>query len=293
MKTELSRRSFITHASIAAGGVALTSIGACSSDSNNSSPAPSGPTGPTAKDFPYEQFLPAGYTITASQKSAIAEAGYHGFWAAGCCHGVYKAVMEHFSNTVGAPFDQLPLNIGAFGGGGIGGYGSICGAILGGVLALNNLVATAAARTAMLQDLMRWYEGNAFPAYVPATIDPAESASPAPTLDFSAGNIVNLQVTPHNHLCHASRSQWCMHNGVAANSKDLSARCGRLTADVAGKVVDMMNAYLANHAYTAAAIDTASSTCIGCHTASSTTTPNASGMSCTSCHPNKTTVPHP
>ena len=69
MKTELSRRSFITQAGIAAGGVALSSIGGCSSDSNSAPP----PTGPTAKDFPYEQFLPARYTITASQKSAIAE----------------------------------------------------------------------------------------------------------------------------------------------------------------------------------------------------------------------------
>lgn len=279
MRQDISRRSFIGQAGLAAGSVALVSLGGCGSSDSSTA------TGPKATDFPYEKFIPAGYTISPSARSAIAEAGYHGFWEDGCCHGVYSGIMSHFAKTVGAPFDQIPLNIGGFGGGGIG-YGSICGALLGGVLAINNVVADPAARGAIMTDLLRWYEGNAFPAYVPAAINSAEVGT---TLDFSAANISALQSVPNSHLCHASRTQWSVKNGVAAAGMDLYARCGRLTADVAAKVVDQINAYLATKSYTASAIDAVSATCLGCHPATSTTEPVASGMRCDSCHADKVT----
>ncbi len=220
-------------------------------------------------------------------KAAIKEDAYHLFYVGGCGHGAFKSIMSQLAEKVGAPFNLLAMDQAIYMGGGIAGYGSICGGINGAILAINMIVAEAAVRTAMITDLIRWYEGNAFPAYVPTTVDAAEAGKP--TLDFSAANIANLQIIPQSHLCHASRSQWSQHNGVPAAGPDLSARCGRLTADVAGRAVDMLTTYLQTTAYTAAPLDATSARCVSCHTPATTNHPVAAGMRCDSCHSDKVT----
>ncbi len=283
MSKPLTRREIITRAGYALGGAAtLATLQSCSSRADAAA-AP----GPQVADFPYEQHLPAGYRLDVA---AVKEPAYQGYYAGGCCHGAYSALIGHLASTVGAPFSLLPLDFGKFGGGGIASYGSICGAVLAGHLVLNMIVSNATARAAMMTDLMRWYERTAFPAYTPTAVNAAETGL---TKDFSAGNLVTLQVTPGSHLCHASVSGWCTAVGVSASGNDKKARCARLTADVAGKVAEMINAYLADHAYTAAALDATSQTCVGCHTAGATGVgtappPSAAGMACTSCHPDKT-----
>lgn len=289
----ISRRELITNAGMALGGAvtATAFLGACSGTTqataqnpptDGTTPGGGTPVGPQVADFPYRQFIPAGFTF---DKAAIKENSYQLYWVGGCGHGAYKAIMQELAQKVGAPFNLLSLDQAIYMGGGIAGYGSICGAINGGLLAINSIVAEPAVRSAMMIDLMRWYEGNSFPAYVPTTINAAEAGKTK--LDFSAANIAKLQVVPHNHLCHASRSQWCQMNGVPASSPDLSARCGRLTADVTGKVVDQLTAYLSSGSYTAAAIDSASAQCGACHTPTTTSKSVASGMRCDSCHSDK------
>ena len=61
------------------------------------------------------------------------EAAYQAYYAGGCCHGAYSALLEDL-NRAGAPFTLLPLGFGKFGAGGVELYGSICGAALGGAL---------------------------------------------------------------------------------------------------------------------------------------------------------------
>lgn len=287
MHKELTRREIITRATYALGGAAtLGALQACSSKADAATP----PT-PQVADFPYEQHLPSGYQLDVA---AVKEPAYHGYYAGGCCHGAYSALVGHLKSTVGAPFSLLPLDFGKFGGGGIASYGSICGAVLAGQLVINMIVANTAARAAMMTDLMRWYEGNAFPEYDPTTVDAGETGL---TKDFSAGNLVILQAVPGSHLCHTSVSGWCAANGVSAGGADKKARCARLTADVAGMVAAMINTYLTGHAYTAAGLDATSASCVGCHTAGSTGTgsngvapTSASGMACATCHPSKTAV---
>jgi hypothetical protein len=281
VKKELSRRDLIGRAGLALGGiVTMGALQACGEDE----PPPPADPGPQVADFPYEQHLQAGYQLDAA---AVKEAAYHAYYAGGCCHGAYSALLGHLASTAGAPFNLLPIDFGRFGGGGIAGYGSICGAVLGGVMVINMVVSNATARGAMMTDLMRWYEGFAFPAYAPAAVDAAETGL---TKDFGAANLVNLQVVPASHLCHSSVSKWCAIQGVSASGADKKARCARLTADVAGKVAEILNQYLASTGtYSAAAIDATSGTCLGCHPGTSVTQPVAAGMSCASCHSDKTT----
>ncbi len=287
MKKELTRRDLISRTGLALGGA--VALGGLACDSSSPTSQPPAAAGPQVADFPYQQHLPAGYQL---DPTPVKENAYHYYYAGGCCHGAFKGLVEHLAGTAGAPFNLLPLDFGKFGGGGIAGFGSICGAVLGGVLTINSIVADATVRSAMMTDLMRWYEGNAFPAYTPSAVDAGETGL---TLDFSATNLVNLGVVPGSHLCHASVSAWAAKNAVSASGADKKARCARLTADVAGKVAELLNGYLSTGAYTAAfpSRDATSAHCATCHTPTAAAPPSvASGMACGPCHANKVPPNH-
>ncbi len=292
-REQVSRRNLLVKAGLALGGaVAAGALPGCSDQVQvdkivEVTPPPVDP-GPQPSQFPYAQHISAGYQLDVA---AVKEAAYQAYYAGGCCHGAYSALLGHLATTVGQPFNLLPLDFGKFGGGGVASYGSICGAALAGTLLINMVVADPAApapavRNPMIAELLRWYEGFAFPAYSPVAVNAGETGL---VKDFSAANLVNLQRAPGSHLCHASVSGWCAQVGVAANGKDKAARCARLTADVAGKAAELINDYLANRPLTPTARDAASATCVTCHPAASTSQPVNSGMACVTCHTDKAT----
>jgi hypothetical protein len=312
VKKELTRRNLLGRAGLAIGGaVALGSL-ACGSDDSDPQPEPQPQEGPQVADFPYEQHLTAEFRLNVE---AIKEAAYHAYYAGGCCHGAYSALLADFQRA-GAPFTLLPLDFGKFGGGGVAGYGSICGAVLGGVLLTNMVVQNPTTppqdetkpqdvRANLMTELMRWYETYEFPAYVPTQVDAKEHANADPaaalvtTLPFgndpAVGNPESMRLAPGSHLCHASVSGWCAAQHVSAAGPDKLARCARLTADVAGKTAEMLNQYLGSDRLTFAVTSQNGTTgCTTCHTKDKASDPLAtpvrlgpsvaSGMSCTSCH---------
>jgi hypothetical protein len=292
VKSQIGRRDLLGRAGVAVGGaLAFGVLQSCSDSETSAQPAAS----PQVSDFPYEKHLPAGFQLdVASLASTLKQNAYAGYFQGGCCHGAFSALLTELRRA-GAPFTELPLGLGKFGGGGVDGYGSICGAALGSVLILNFVVENATERKKMVTSLLRWYEGFAFPAYVPATnLDPAGK-----TLAFPGDAVQDpplpdaAQVVPHSHLCHASVSGWCHANGdVDANGADKKSRCARLTADVAAKAAELLNAYLASADYgsrVAGAPPAFGDNCLVCHGNSRTPTPTvdpvvASGMECKTCH---------
>jgi hypothetical protein len=309
VKKDLSRRDLLGRAGLMVGGA--VTLGALSSCSNEDDPCPVAEECPAPvdtaaklKDFPYEKHVAESFTLDAA---AVQEAAYHGYYAAapggGCGHGAYSALLADLARA-GNPFDQLPTTFGQFGFGGIVGYGSTCGAVLGSVLIVNSVIADATARNNMIATLMRWYETHEFPAYAPATVDPVESGATM-VLNWGSepGKPAVTKVAPGSHLCHASVSGWCaaqdpMVNAGGASQPDKKARCARVTADVAGKTVEMVNAYLASGALGARsfAIQAPGSDVTGCTTCHGTAVnthqansvpPAASGMSCPACHTEK------
>ena len=112
--------------------------------------------------------------------------------------------------------------------GGISDWGTICGALLGPASAYA-LFWGRKERNAMVSELYRWYETAKLPIF-----NPGEAAKGVKgDLPTSVADSV---------LCHVSLSRWCFENKVEANSKARSERCGRLTADVTYKAVEIMNA---------------------------------------------------
>lgn len=325
MKKELTRRDLMGRAGLLLGGaMTLGALSACSDEAASCpepvtcdpcpdptcDPCPEPPACPDAaaklKDFPYEKFIPTGFTLN---KALVQQNAYDGYYnGGGCGHGSWSGLLSSLKDA-GEPFSQLPEKFGVFGAGGIAVYGSICGAALSGVLWINSIIANAAHRSAMMTELMRWYETHSFPEYQPDGVNVAETAATG----TGAGKLVLnwgsesekpavTKVAPGSHLCHASVSGWCaaqspMVNAGGANQPDKKARCARVTADVAGKVADMLNGYLGTGAFgarTFAGLPPAASVtgCTTCHDVAVTAVgsgakvpASASGMACTTCHP--------
>ena len=311
MTKQLSRRNMLGQAGLALGGlVTLGALQGCGEDETTcpvvQDPPPD--TTPKALEWPYQKHIPA--TFAGLDVAAVKAAAYNAYYNGGCCHGAYSALLGAFQASVGAPFDQLPLDFGKFGGGGVGGYGSICGAVLGSQLIVNMVVedppppsgstTSPNIRNAMIVELMRWYETFEFPEYVPTTRNAKEfnaSGVALTVLNFDTPP-ESMRIAPGAHLCHASVTGWCTAQGVAANGPDKLARCARLTADVAGKAAELLNAYLASDRQAAfvPVAPSGATTCVtsSCHGAAKVVDPSgatvvsppvASGMGCGSCHP--------
>jgi hypothetical protein len=301
----LSRRDLLGRAGVMVGGAVALGLSACGGEDDPcplpaECPAPLD-TAAKLKDYPYEKHLSAGFALDAA---AVQEAAYHGYYATapggGCGHGAYSSLLADLARA-GNPFDQLPSSFGQFGFGGVAGYGGMCGAVLGGALIINSVIADATARNNMMTTLMRWYETHEFPGYTPVTVDPVEAnATKVLNWGSEAAKPAVTKVAPGSHFCHASVSGWCaaqdpMVNAGGASQPDKKARCARVTADVTGKVVEMVNAYLASGAlgarsFTVQAAGTDVTGCTTCHGGAvnvhngSSVPAVASGMSCPTCH---------
>ena len=159
-----------------------------------------------------------------------AKVAYEAYWYKGyaCGYGVFYGIVGVMGEKFGAPYNQFPFTMFEFLKGGISDWGTICGA-LGGAAAAYALFYGRKDRNAMVSDLYRWYEQTKLPIYNPG--DKAQGVK-----GEIPGNVSGAV------LCHISVSKWCYANKEEATSKKRSERCGRLTADVCAKAVEILNA---------------------------------------------------
>ncbi|MDL2266897.1 C-GCAxxG-C-C family protein [Desulfovibrio sp. OttesenSCG-928-G15] len=199
---------------------------------------------------------------------------YKGF---GCGYGVFYSIVGTMGNKFGDPYKSFPYSMMEMGKSGVSEWGTLCGALLGAVSALS-LFWGRKERDPMVDELFRWYETTAFPIFQPAK--DLQVGLPTKELPTSVAESV---------LCHISVSKWSYASGIPAQSKERSERCARLTADVAKKTVEIMNAKIGgSFAGTLTASDTRKG-CTGpdCHGGDKDkfASPILKGkMDCTPCH---------
>lgn len=159
-----------------------------------------------------------------------AKTAYEAYWYKdyACGYGVFYGIVGTMAEKFGAPYNQFPFTMFEFLKGGISDWGTICGA-LGGAAAAFALFYGRKERNALVSDLFRWYERTKLPIY-----DPADKAV---AVKGEVPGSVSEAV-----LCHISVSKWCYTNHEEATGKMRKERCGRLTADVCGKAVEILNA---------------------------------------------------
>ena len=156
---------------------------------------------------------------------ATADRAYASFSAlGGCAIGVADAIIGQLADTVGAPFDGVPVQMFANGAAGYG-ANSLCGC-LGGAAACFGLVCDGPTSKELLKELMTWYRESELPNY--------DRSKPA-----------LAKVVPGSVNCIDSCGKFFQATGITSMADpERINRCACLTADVARKAVELLNAKL-------------------------------------------------
>lgn len=216
-----------------------------------------------------------GWTPHKLDPAVCADVAYAGYWhkGYGCGYGAFYSIVGLMGEKYGAPYNQFPFTLLEANKGGISDWGTICGALYGAVATFSLFWGRKECKP-MVDELHLWYETTALPVYNPG--DKAQGFK-GDLPSNAAGSV----------LCHISVSKWAYANKIEATSKQRSERCGRLTADVAYKAVEIMNAKIdAGKEYKGAfAVQKSVSYCGECHQTKGNEANWAKGvMDCTPCH---------
>ena len=114
-----------------------------------------------------------------------------------------KSIINQLAERVGEPYSSFPMHMFKYGHGGIGGYGTVCGALNGTAALIGLLVPEKAVQDRMISDIFQWYEKESFPSFNPEN----------PNYEFTPPKSV-----PNSVLCHASNTNWCLDSGYQENT---------------------------------------------------------------------------
>lgn len=181
--------------------------------------------------FAQEARHPFGYPEGGLDVERTRELAYQGFKGveledgtrhSGCGFGTFSAIIGQLRESVGAPFDQIPLQMMDWAGAGVVGFGTLCGTLNGAAAAVG-LICDAPDARAFISDLLTWYSETPLPTnlYAPTGELPRSTAG--------------------SNLCHVSLTRWCRNSGFASGSPERAERCSRVAGDVAAKAVEMLN----------------------------------------------------
>lgn len=217
MSNEFSRRDFLRTS-----GKGLLGVAAASMIPAAMAEAPAAEIG--APEFPW--------TYHKLDKKAVQDRAFTNFGLyGGCCSSVASAIIEELAEQYGYPYNQINGNMFAIGAGGFGRQ-NLCGALGGAFFAIGLLVPRADVGT-IRNELYSYYESAAFPIYVP-------DGDPEHQWHSVAGS----------ELCKDSVNNWMALSGYKFGDPERVYRCKCLSADVAGKLVELLNVY---HGFEAAA----------------------------------------
>ncbi len=183
----------------------------------------------------------------------VAEMAYENFFKGYCCYAVSSAIILSLQKEIGEPYTLLPVDAFKFGHGGVIGWGTICGTLLGAGLATS--FAAGKEGEEILNDVMNWYSNTELPIYMPRV----------------AKSSIKNRSKSNSPLCHVSVNKWMTKEGVPFKSAQRKERCARLAADVAKKTVSLLNQWvdgkfeMQNDSQVALYSTTTQHNCTDCH----------------------------
>lgn len=173
---------------------------------------------------------------------AVAKRAYEGYGAGGCMYGVFNAIVkelaaQNFDDA--CKFAAIPTNMTVYGGGGVSGYGTLCGCANAAAMAVNML--DVPNRGEVIHALFRYYEETAMPRGDKAFLN----AIGAPTRKTDAGELLTAdkigQSVATSVLCHTSVSLWSKQSQFGAKHQAKLERCAQVTAEIAFTTVQFLN----------------------------------------------------
>ena len=194
-----------------------------------------------------------------------------------CMYAVFSSIVGQLADIHGQPYSSFPLDMMAYGAGGVSNWGSLCGALNGSAAVIGLFVKSKKHRIALTNEVFLWHEQSALPTYKAAPADP-DIEIPTSTAD--------------SVLCHVSVSKWCKVSGQKSYSKAREERCKRITAEVAAKTIQLLNAWYDKALATERRPTKQLRVCSSCHGRGGTVENTRGKMNCTTCH-SKLSDQHP
>lgn len=233
------RRDFLAGFGGFALGIAATSASAKTDDS-----APEPP-------WPYEKL----------DVELIRKLGHKHDYSTNCASGAFIAIVEQLRERVGHPWTLVPLNLYAYSGGGVNGWGTLCGALNGSAGAIS--LAAGPAQGKLVNELFGWYSSHELPGEE-SNRYARERAYLVEKYAFE-GELPSA--VPGSPLCHVSIARWCAASGLGAGTPQRAERCARLCGDVAAKAVELLNSWKDGSFAPSYAPRTEVTGCESCHAA--------------------------
>ena len=200
--------------------------------------------------------------------AVTAELAYKYYNQGSCMYAVVTSVITQLAEKFGEQYASFPSGMFKYGHGGVGGYGSICGALNGAAALIGLFISDKNVQDSMICDTFQWYENEALPDFKPLN----------PTFDFIPATSISNSI-----LCHASNTNWCNKSGFKVDSNERKERCRRLTGDVAKKLAIALNEIFADNYMTNSGSNAAGS-CVTCHGKEGKLNNTAVKMDCKPCH---------
>jgi hypothetical protein len=217
------------------------------------------------------------WTYLKLDPKKVGDISYRIYPQGGCMYASVGSVMIALSDIAGEPYRSFPYQMMRYGEGGVGNWGSLCGAMNGAAALIGIFHGEQAKeqREAMIQEVFTWYETALLPQYQPPQSDSMVEVKPS-----ISGSI----------LCHLSVGSWRKASGQKAFGPLKSERCRRLTSDGVMKVVEILNHGLDRSA-SLMPLRAEVQSCVTCHGQKGQGDVLAK-MECTSCH-SDLSQPHP
>ena len=139
---------------------------------------------------------------------------------------------------MGGDFDHIPTDMMRFGGGGVAGFGSICGTLNGAAAAINLMLPNSEANP-LITELLSWYAATMLP-----TAETNAYAMNNPTLPEGKNQLYTGdlgQSIAGGNLCHMSVTNWSRNTGLGSGSIQRKERCARITGDIAARAAELLN----------------------------------------------------
>ncbi len=205
---KLSRRELIVGAGIIGAGALIARLGGTISTAEAKA---------ESEKWPYEKLDP----------KRVAETAYQAWFDVFCAQATATGLFEQLREKVGEPWKSFPIGSLKFGMGGMLGWGLTCGSPVAASLVIG-LAAPPDLVNPMIHDLLQWYTETPMPVYVPK--EPRFK-----------GEII--KTTSESPLCHLSVGKWMKAANAPFGSEPRRDRCARLSASVAYKTAEMLNAW--------------------------------------------------
>lgn len=205
----------------------------------------------------------------------VAARAYELYPEGSCMYASFKAICNSMSEAVAdtnpslcKALQEFPCHMMKYCHSGLGGQGTLCGAVNGAGAAFGLFIKEKSTVDALLAELCSFYESAKLPVYKPEN----SKFEPMP------------QSIARSVLCHVSQTAWCRRSGQSPFSEFRTDRCKRLTADIAAMAVNILNRYADSTTVNNNLQEKEYQRCIDCHGQKGEGIKVSAKMNCTPCH---------